>query len=81
MNYTMTNEKRAEQALNALQPTDGLGGTSLSTRIVDLLTNLMHLVDQAYEHDLNGEHPHFFDDFEGLLEQAKMHYAVERGDN
>lgn len=80
MNYTMTNDKRAAQALNALEPTDGWGSTNLGTRIVDMLTNLMHLVDQAYEHGCNGQFPEFCDDFESLVEAAKMHHTVERGD-
>ena len=73
----MNNDKRVAQALNALEPTDGWGSTNLSTRIVDLLTNLMHLVDQAYEHGCNGQFPEFCDEFEHLVEVAKMHYDVE----
>ena len=76
----MNNDKRAAQALNALEPTDGWGSTNLGTRIVDMLTNLMHLVDQAYEHVVQRPVPEFCDDFEGLVEAAKMHYTVERGD-
>jgi len=71
-----SNRDRAAKALDALDPKDTWGAPVLANRIVDMLANLMHLVEQAFHED-----DEFCEDFEGLVQTAKIHYDAEcRGD-